>query len=133
MRLAVKPCGRWRRAERGCRRNSRYPFARNLHRLRPRGEFRLARRAVTDAAKTYAAAPLSLNDWALEDAGSMAGRAHVRFMREQIHFRFHARDLHLVLGSVSGRPVRFRVTLDGQVPRRDAGMDVSASGLGDGD
>ena len=84
-----------------------------------------------DAAKTYAAAPLSLNDWALEGRW-LDGRQSARSLHAgaKIHFRFHARDLHLVLGSVSGRPVRFRVTLDGQVPRRDAGMDVSASGLG---
>ena len=32
-----------------------------------------------------------------------------------ISFRFHARDLHLVLGpGPDGKPVRFRVTLDGQ-------------------
>jgi hypothetical protein len=84
-----------------------------------------------DVAKTYAAAPLSLNDWALEGSW-LDGRQSARSLGAgaKIHFRFHARDLHLVLGSASGRPVRFRVTLDGQPPERDAGMDVSASGAG---
>ena len=42
----------------------------------------------------------------------------------KISFRFHARDLHLVLGSSNGRPKRFRVTVDGQVPGGDAGVDT---------
>jgi len=33
-----------------------------------------------------------------------------------IIYRFHARDLHLVLGSPSGNPVRFKVTIDGKPP-----------------
>jgi hypothetical protein len=44
--------------------------------------------------------------------------------------RFEARDLHLVLGSPSGKPVRFRVTLDGNAPGADAGVDIDASGVG---
>ena len=84
-----------------------------------------------DVAKSYAAAPLSLNDWALEGSW-LDGRQSARSLAPgaKIHFRFHARDLHLVLGSASRRPVRFRVTLDGQAPGPDAGMDVSASGTG---
>ena len=45
-------------------------------------------------------------------------------------FRFHARDLHLVLGSASGKPVRFRVMLDGKPPGADHGMDIDAQGYG---
>ena len=47
-----------------------------------------------------------------------------------IAYRFHARDLHLVLGSTSGKPVRFRVTIDGKAPGADAGVDVKADGTG---
>ena len=48
-----------------------------------------------------------------------------------IVFRFHARDLHLVLGPASdGRPVRFRVTLDGKPPGADHGADTDANGYG---
>ena len=84
-----------------------------------------------DAAKTYAASPLTLNDWSLE-GNWLDGRQSARSLSAgaKIHFRFHARDLHLVLGSVSGKPVRFRVTLDGQAPGQDAGMDAGASGSG---
>jgi hypothetical protein len=48
-----------------------------------------------------------------------------------IQYSFHARDLHLVLGpSADGKPVRFRVTLDGKPPGADHGLDVDANGMG---
>ena len=47
-----------------------------------------------------------------------------------ISIRFKARDLHLVLGSPDGRPIRFRVTLDGQAPGTHHGMDIDARGNG---
>ena len=78
-----------------------------------------------DQPKTYAGPPLSLNKWSLEgqwidqrqSARSLAAGA-------KISFRFHARDLHLVMGSASGKPIRFRVTLDGHAPGPDAGVDT---------
>ncbi len=45
-----------------------------------------------------------------------------------ISYRFRGRDLHLVLAS--GKPVRFRVTLDGVAPGKDHGMDIDADGYG---
>ena len=49
----------------------------------------------------------------------------------KIVFRFHARDLHLVPGPrQGGRPVRFRVLLDGAPPLEDAGADVDQQGNG---
>ncbi|WP_263359614.1 cytochrome c biogenesis protein DipZ [Acidicapsa ligni] len=48
-----------------------------------------------------------------------------------ILYRFHARDLHLVLGpSKGGKPVRFRVTIDGKSPGADHGVDTDAAGYG---
>jgi len=48
-----------------------------------------------------------------------------------ITYRFHARDLHLVLGSAAGgAPVQFRVTIDGAPPGNSHGADVDANGLG---
>jgi hypothetical protein len=44
--------------------------------------------------------------------------------------RFHARDLHMVLASTSGKPVRFKVTLDGKDPGADAGLNIAADGSG---
>ena len=49
----------------------------------------------------------------------------------QILYRFHARDVHLVMGpSRSGSPVRFRVTIDGQPPGAAHGLDVDEGGNG---
>jgi hypothetical protein len=48
----------------------------------------------------------------------------------KIAYQFRARDLHLVLGSASGRPVRFRVLIDGKAPGNDRGMDIDAAGNG---
>jgi cytochrome c biogenesis protein CcdA/thiol-disulfide isomerase/thioredoxin len=49
----------------------------------------------------------------------------------KIVYHFQGRDLHLVLGpSGSGKPVRFRVTLDGAAPGADHGVDVDAKGAG---
>ena len=48
-----------------------------------------------------------------------------------IVYRFHARDLHLVLGpGGDGKPVRFRVTIDGAAPGDSHGADVDADGQG---
>ena len=84
-----------------------------------------------DQLKTYAAAPLSLNDWSLEGPWLDKRQSAISFAPgAKIAFRFHARDLHLVLGPVGGKPVRFRVTLDGQAPGGDAGVDAKADGSG---
>ena len=49
----------------------------------------------------------------------------------RIAFRFHARDLNLVMGPpAQGHPIRFRVTLDGAPPGADHGYDVDADGWG---
>jgi len=84
-----------------------------------------------DQAKTYAAAPLQLNQWSF-DGPWMDARQSARSLGPgaKISFRFHARDLHLVLGSATGKPVRFRITLDGKVPGGDAGVDTKAEGTG---
>jgi len=84
-----------------------------------------------DQPKAYASAPLALNDWSLEGSW-IDGRQSARALTSggKISFRFHARDLHLVLGSSTGKPVRFRVTIDGQAPSGDAGGDVKADGTG---
>ena len=48
-----------------------------------------------------------------------------------IVYRFHARDLHLVLGpGADGKPVRFRVTIDGKAPGANHGVDIDADGHG---
>ena len=75
---------------------------------------------------------LKLNDWAL--AGLWRDEDQVATSlapADSISYRFHARDLHLVLGPGSdGKPVRFRVTLDGHAPGADHGVDIDAEGYG---
>jgi cytochrome c biogenesis protein CcdA/thiol-disulfide isomerase/thioredoxin len=77
-------------------------------------------------------AELDLNQWAL--AGKWKDEDQVATSLDagaSISFRFHARDLHLVLGpGADGKPVRFRVTLDGQAPGADHGVDTGADGYG---
>jgi cytochrome c biogenesis protein CcdA/thiol-disulfide isomerase/thioredoxin len=86
---------------------------------------------LRDQPKSYGAAQLKLNEWALEGQW-VDGRQSAKSLAAgaKIHFRFHARDLHLVLGSASGKPVRFKVTLDGKAPDGDAGVDAAANGSG---
>jgi thiol-disulfide isomerase/thioredoxin len=77
-------------------------------------------------------AQLKLNQWAFagkwQDADQFATSVDPG---ASISFRFHARDLHLVLGpGPDGKPVRFRVTLDGHAPGADHGVDTDADGYG---
>jgi hypothetical protein len=49
----------------------------------------------------------------------------------RIAYRFHARDLHLVMGPAArGTSVRFRVLIDGQPPGAAHGTDVDGQGDG---
>jgi len=86
---------------------------------------------VRDKPATYSGAPLSLNDWSLEGSW-LDGRQSARSLAPgaKISFRFHARDLHLVLGSSTGKPIRYRITIDGKAPGANAGSDVSGNGTG---
>jgi len=83
--------------------------------------------------KTYAApAHPSLNEWGLDGKWvDNLQRAVLLSAGGKIVFRFHARDLHLVLGPTEkGQPVRFRVTIDGQPPGANHGIDTDAQGNG---
>lgn len=84
-------------------------------------------------AVTYSEPPsLLLNQWALSgDWAVEAEDARLAKAGGGIAMRFHARDLHLVLGpGRNGMPVRFRVTVDGRAPGPDAGVDIDAQGYG---
>jgi len=49
----------------------------------------------------------------------------------RIAHRFHARDLHLVMAPrPDSQPVRFRVLLDGDLPRAARGIDTDERGEG---
>jgi len=72
-----------------------------------------------------------LNQWALSGRWQVEReRSVLQTAGGRIAFQFRARDVHLVLGSASGRPVRFRVLIDGKEPGADHGMDIDAAGSG---
>jgi thiol-disulfide isomerase/thioredoxin len=75
---------------------------------------------------------LEANQWALGGNWTVGGQSAVLDKaRGRIAYRFHARDLHLVLGSTApGHPVRIKVTIDGKPPGEDHGIDIDAQGKG---
>lgn len=77
-------------------------------------------------------ATLQHNQWALGGRWTVGEEdARLQAAGGRIAFRFHARDLHLVLApGADGKPVRFRVRLDGQAPGAAAGGDAAADGSG---
>lgn len=86
-----------------------------------------------DKLHTYAAPEQpALNDWGLAGKWRVgAEHATLAAPSGEIVYRFHARDLHLVLGpDKNGKPVRFRVSIDGVAPGDAHGTDVSADGTG---
>ncbi|MGO4302527.1 cytochrome c biogenesis protein DipZ [Cupriavidus sp. RAF12] len=89
--------------------------------------------AAHDRPKDYTApAKPDLNQWGL--AGNWhvgAEHATLGHANGRIVYRFHARDLHLVLGpGQDGKPVRFRVTIDGAAPGASHGTDTTPDGAG---
>jgi cytochrome c biogenesis protein CcdA/thiol-disulfide isomerase/thioredoxin len=87
---------------------------------------------VEDESHSYTAGEPQLNEW------SLAGKWTIQNERAQLDekdggivYRFHARDLHLVLGpSAQGSNIRFRITIDGKPPGDAHGMDTDADGNG---
>jgi hypothetical protein len=89
--------------------------------------------AVLDERRVYAAPKrVKLNDWALSGDWTVKKDAVVlNKANGRIAYRFHARDLHLVMGPlVRGASVRFRVLIDGQPPGAAHGIDVDDQGNG---
>ena len=82
----------------------------------------------------FFAAPerLKLNQWGLVGKWTMrADRVVLDEAGGQILFRFHSRDVHLVLRRAQGeKPVPFRVLVDGEAPGAAHGVDVDVDGYG---
>jgi cytochrome c biogenesis protein CcdA/thiol-disulfide isomerase/thioredoxin len=78
-------------------------------------------------------ASLGLNKWALAGEWNVAPQSAQGMQAGgKISFRFHARDLHLVLGPAqAGQTVHFRVRIDGAAPGADHGSDTDEAGLGE--
>jgi thiol-disulfide isomerase/thioredoxin len=89
--------------------------------------------AARDQRHVYGApAKLKLNHWALSGDWTV-GKQATRLNRAngRIVYRFHGRDLHLVMGpAVRGSTIRFRVLIDGQPPGAAHGLDVDEQGNG---
>ena len=89
--------------------------------------------AAADRPRAYAIpARLRLNDWALSGNWTIRrGAAALNEPNGMIAYRFHARDLHLVMGPATpGNSVRFRVRIDGMPPGAAHGVDVDEQGNG---
>lgn len=89
-------------------------------------------RALAERFTSHEPASLRLNQWTLvgdwtqHDESALANRSGSR-----IAYRFHARDVHLIMGSAAHeKSVRFRVLIDGQSPGAAHGLDVDAAGNG---
>jgi thiol-disulfide isomerase/thioredoxin len=89
--------------------------------------------AARDTRHVYATPTrLALNHWALAGDWTVQRQAIVLNQAGgQIAYRFHARDLHLVMGPATPEtPVRFHVRIDGQPPGAAHGTDVDDQGNG---
>ncbi len=87
---------------------------------------------VNDAAHDYVATTPKLNEWGLTGNWTVGSeQATLNTPGGSIYYRFHARDLHLVLGpGADGKPVRFQVTVDGKAPGDGHGVDTDTDGNG---
>ena len=89
--------------------------------------------AARDQRHVYGApAKLKLNHWALSGDWTVGKQAtRLNQSNGRIVYRFHARDLHLVMGPAArGTSVRFRVLINGQPPGSAHGIDVDQQGYG---
>ena len=79
-----------------------------------------------------AAARLHLNQWTTSGVWTARGDAVVlQRANGRIAYRFHARDVNLVMGPAkAGSAVRFRVLIDGKPPEAAHGTDTDAQGSG---
>ncbi len=87
-----------------------------------------------DSIQTFSTpAKLSLNHWGLSGSWNInAESAVLQAVHGKIVFRFHSRDLHLILAPAKdGKPVRFKVTLDGAAPGENCGVDAAPDGTGE--
>jgi thiol-disulfide isomerase/thioredoxin len=91
-------------------------------------------RMARDSRKIYSPpARPALNQWGFSgswNAGAESGT--LQSAPGKIVFRFHGRDVHMVLGPAkNGTPIRFKVKLNGSAPGDDHGSDSGADGTGE--
>jgi thiol-disulfide isomerase/thioredoxin len=86
-------------------------------------------RALGERYSSHEPASLRANQWTL--VGNWTRQDDLARLNERggkVAYRFHARDVHLIMGS--GTAVRFRVRIDGQAPGAAHGLDIDESGNG---
>jgi len=96
--------------------------------------FNSRERLLRDSAKIYSSpAKMPLNHWGLSGLWAINPESAVlKAVPGKIVFRFHSRDLNLVLAPTKeGKPVRFRVRLDGAAPGENCGVDTARNGTGE--
>jgi thiol-disulfide isomerase/thioredoxin len=97
-----------------------------------RGERFASPDVVPDVSSRYELPnPLPANHWAMSGEWVLGKESAVLARRGgRIAFRFHARDVHLVLARHTAEPIAFRVRLDGTAPGSSHGGDVDEDGNG---
>jgi thiol-disulfide isomerase/thioredoxin len=101
-------------------------YARTENFASPGGAALDQRRAYTSPGRLGRNQWALLGDWTMKEGATVLNTANGR-----IAYRFHARDLHLVMGPPQrGGSVRFRVRIDGQSPGPAHGIDVDDQGNG---
>jgi thiol-disulfide isomerase/thioredoxin len=91
-------------------------------------------RLAHDSRRTYSLPVLpALNQWGLGGVWTVgAERSTLQAAQGKVVFRFHSRDVHMVLGPAkNGSRVRFKVRLDATAPGEDHGVDSSPDGTGE--
>jgi hypothetical protein len=91
-------------------------------------------RVARGSRKTYSPpAKPSLNQWGLGGSWNAAAESGtLESAPGKIVFRFHSRDLHMVLGPAkNGTPIRFKVMLNGAAPGDNHGSDSGPDGAGE--
>jgi hypothetical protein len=91
-------------------------------------------RVHRDSNELFSAPALpSLNHWGLSGSWNVNSESAVlQVAPGKIVFRFHSRDLHLVLAPTKdGKPVHFKARLDGTAPRENHGVDTAPDGSGE--
>jgi thiol-disulfide isomerase/thioredoxin len=90
-------------------------------------------RMARDSRRVYSPpARPELNQWGLSGPWNVGARyATLESALGKIVFRFHSRDVHMVLGpSKNGTAVRFTIKVNGAAPGNNHGSDSAADGTG---
>jgi hypothetical protein len=89
--------------------------------------------AVPDKQVLYSAPRrLRLNQWALSGEW-IIGKENARLVKGQgkVIYRFHARDVNLIMGPAKpGTSIKYRVLIDGNPPGPAHGLDIDSNGNG---